>query len=124
LNRRAAGYAQDVPPPGVKKGSRRERQYEHIKDSAEDQGKSEKRAAEIAARTVNKERARAGETKTASKTSLKGKSPSERGGAKSGTNKPKGRTREQLYNEAKQRGVDGRSKMSKAELEKAVDAKK
>ncbi len=113
-----------MPPPGVKKGSKRERQYEHIKESAEERGKSEKRAAEIAARTVNKERARAGETKTASKTSLKGKSPSERGGAKSGTNKPTGRTREQLYNEAKQRGVDGRSKMSKAELQEAVDARK
>lgn len=58
------------------------------------------------------------------RTSLKGKSPSERGGAKSGTNKPTGRTREQLYNEAKQRGVDGRSKMSKAELQEAVDARK
>jgi len=113
-----------MPPSGVKKGSKRERQYEHIKESEEDQGASDKRAAEIAARTVNKERARAGETKTASKTSLEGKSPSQRGGAKSGTDKPKGRTREQLYNEAKQRGVDGRSKMSKGELEKAVDAKK
>lgn len=113
-----------MPPSGVRKGSKRERQYEHIKDSQEDQGKSEKRAAEIAARTVNKERARAGETETASKSSLQGKSSSQRGGAKSGTNKPKGRTREQLYNEAKQRGIDGRSKMSKDQLQNAVDAKK
>lgn len=113
-----------MPPSGVRKGSKRERQYEHIKDSQEDQGKSEKRAAEIAARTVNKERARAGETETASKPSLQGKSPSQRGGAKSGTNKPKGRTREQLYNEAKQRGIAGRSKMSKDQLQNAVDAKK
>ena len=114
-----------MPPAGVKKGTKRARQYEHIKESVKDRGASEDRAEEIAARTVNKERARSGESETASKTSLKDpKSPSQRGGERSGTNREKGRTRDQLYNEAKQRGVEGRSKMSKDELRKAVDAKK
>jgi hypothetical protein len=114
-----------MPPAGVKKGTKDARKYEHIKDSLEDQGKSEKKAAEIAARTVNKDRARAGKTKTASKSSVEDpKSSSQRGGERSGTNKEKGRTRDQLYNEAKQRGVEGRSKMNKEELRKAVDAKK
>jgi hypothetical protein len=113
-----------MPPAGVKKGSKKARQYEHIKDSAKSQGKSTKRAKEIAARTVNKERARSGESRTASKTSLRGKSPSQRGGAKSGTNKPKGRTREQLYNEAKKLGISGRSSMNKGQLQRAVDRKK
>ena len=82
------------------------------------------RAEEIAARTVNKDRARAGESKTRSKSSMRGKSPSARGGQHSGTNRPKGRTKEQLYNEAKKLGVDGRSKMSKAQLQRAVDRRK
>ena len=114
-----------MPPAGVKKGTKDARKYEHIKDSLEDQGKSEKKAAEIAARTVNKDRARAGKTQTASKTSLKDpKSSSQRGGERSGTNKPKGRTRDQLYNEARKLNIDGRSSMNKEELRKAVEAKK
>ncbi len=114
-----------MPPAGVKKGTKDARKYEHIKDSLEDQGKSEKKAAEIAARTVNKDRAREGKTKTASASSLKDpKSSSQRGGERSGTNKPKGRTRDQLYNEAKRMNIEGRSSMNKAELQKAVDAKK
>ncbi len=114
-----------MPPAGVKKGSKDARKYEHIKDSLEDQGRSEDKAAEIAARTVNKDRARAGKTRTASSSSLKDpKSSSQRGGERSGTNKPKGRTRDQLYNEAKKMNIEGRSSMSKDQLEKAVDAKK
>ena len=114
-----------MPPAGVKQGTKDARKYEHIKDSLEDQGKSEKKAAEIAARTVNKDRAREGKTQTASKSSLKDpKSSSQRGGERSGTNKPKGRTKEQLYNEAKDRGIDGRSSMNKEQLRRAVDAKK
>jgi hypothetical protein len=114
-----------MPPAGVKKGTKRARQYEHIKDSVKDRGGSESRAEEIAARTVNKERARSGESKTASKSSTQDpKSSSQRGGERSGTNKPKGRTRDQLYNEAKKLNVDGRSSMNKEELRKAVDAKK
>lgn len=104
--------------------NKRERQYEHVKDSAKKQGKSTKKAKEIAARTVNKERARSGEAKTASKTSIRDKSSGTRGGQRSGTNRPKGRTREQLYNEAKKRNIPGRSKMNKAQLQRAVDAKK
>jgi hypothetical protein len=114
-----------MPPAGVKKGSKDARKYEKIKDSVKDRGASESRAEEIAARTVNKERARAGKTQTASKSSTKDpKSSSQRGGERSGTNREKGRTRDQLYNEAKQRGVEGRSSMNKEELRKAVDAKK
>ncbi|HEV3388406.1 MAG TPA: hypothetical protein VG057_05295, partial [Solirubrobacteraceae bacterium] len=88
------------------------------------QGRSEGRAEEIAARTVNKERARAGESQQRSRTSTRDKSSGERGGQRSGTNRPKGRTRDQLYNEAKNLGVEGRSKMSKAQLQRAVDARK
>lgn len=113
-----------MPPAGVKKGTKRARQYEHIKDSQLEQGRSEDRAEEIAARTVNKERARAGESKTASKSSTNDMSSSRRGGQRSGTNREKGRTRDQLYNEAKQRGIDGRSKMNKDQLQRAVDRKK
>ncbi len=114
-----------MPPAGVKKGTKDARKYEHIKDSLEEQGRSEKKAAEIAARTVNKDRARAGKTETASKSSTKDpKSSSQRGGERSGTNKPKGRTRDQLYNEAKKLNIEGRSSMNKAELQKAVEAKK
>ena|SRR5687767_15618316 len=113
-----------MPPAGVKKGTKRARQYEHIKDSLKDQGKSEDTAEEIAARTVNKERARAGESREASKTSTQDMSSSRRGGLRSGTNRPKGRTRDQLYNEAKDMNIEGRSSMNKQELQKAVDAKK
>jgi hypothetical protein len=113
-----------MPPAGVKKGTKRARQYEHIKESVKDRGASEDRAEEIAARTVNKERARAGESRPAARTSTRDKSPGERGGRRSGTDRPKGRTKDQLYNEARQRGIEGRSKMTKEELRKAVDAKK
>ena len=104
--------------------NKRERQYEHIKDSAEERGASTKRAKEIAARTVNKERARSGEAKTSSKTSRQDMSSSRRGGQRSGTSRPKGRTKEQLYNEAKRMGIDGRSKMNKQQLQRAVDRRK
>jgi plasmid stabilization system protein ParE len=100
---------------------KRERQYEHIKDSAEDRGVSTKRAKEIAARTVNKERARAGEAATASRTSLDDVSSGHRGGKRSHTG-AKGRTKEQLYAEAKKKNVKGRSAMTKAELLKAVSS--
>jgi hypothetical protein len=98
---------------------KRERQYEHIKDSAKDRGESTKRAEEIAARTVNKEKARSGESKTSSPSSKRGASASHRGGKQSGKG-PGGRTREQLYNDAKKLGIDGRSSMNKDELQKAV----
>jgi hypothetical protein len=102
---------------------KRERQYEHIKDSAKERGASTKRAKQIAAATVNKERARKGESRTASKSSLKDISSGRRGGLRSGTNRAKGRTKEQLYNEAKRRGIKGRSRMNKAQLQRAVAAK-
>ncbi|MEO3872771.1 plasmid stabilization protein [Nonomuraea sp. B12E4] len=98
---------------------KRERQYEHIKDSARKRGEGAKRATEIAARTVNKERARAGESRTASRTSTKDMSSSRRGGLRSHAGAG-GRTRDQLYAEAKRRDIKGRSKMSKAQLEKAL----
>jgi hypothetical protein len=113
-----------MPPRGVKKGTKRARQYQHIKASARKRGASTSRAEEIAARTVNKDRARAGESRTRSKTSMRGKSPESRGGQRSGTNRPKGRTREQLYEEARRRNVPGRSRMTKAQLQRAVDARK
>ena len=113
-----------MPPRGVKKGTKRARQYEHIKDSAKDQGASESRAEEIAARTVNKERARSGESRQRSRTSTQDMSPSRRGGQRSGTSRQKGRTRDQLYEEAKQLNIDGRSSMNKDQLERAVDRKK
>jgi hypothetical protein len=103
---------------------KRERQYEHIEESLEQRGTPKKRAKEIAARTVNKERARRGEAKTASRTSTRDISSGRRGGLRSGTNRPKGRTKEQLYNEAKHMGIDGRSKMTKAQLQRAVDRRK
>jgi hypothetical protein len=103
---------------------KRERQYEHIKGSAKGRGASEKRAKEIAARTVNKERARSGESRTASKTSTRDTSSSRRGGQRSGSSGAKGRTRDQLYAEAKKLNIRGRSKMSKDQLRRAVDAKK
>lgn len=100
---------------------KRERQYEHIKDSAKDRGASTDRAEEIAARTVNKNRAQAGESREASRTSLEDMSPQRRGGKRSGNRLvPNGPTKDQLYNEAKQRNVEGRSKMSKKELQRAL----
>jgi plasmid stabilization system protein ParE len=104
--------------------SKRERQYEHIKDSLEDRGTSGDKAEEIAARTVNKERARKGEAKQSSRLSRSDISSGRRGGLRSGTNRPKGRTKEQLYDEAKRMGIEGRSTMSKAQLQRAVDRRK
>jgi hypothetical protein len=98
---------------------KRERQYEHIKEGLEDRGRSEDAAEEIAARTVNKERARSGEAKTSSRSSTNDISSGRRGGLRSHRG-PGGRTKEQLYNEAKRKGVQGRSKMNKAQLERAV----
>lgn len=113
-----------MPPRGVKKQSKRERQYEHIKDSERQRGASLKRAEEIAARTVNKERARGGEAKTSSPTSTSDISSGRRGGLRSGKPGPRGRTREQLYQEARSLGVEGRSHMNKAQLQRAVENKK
>ena len=113
-----------MPPRGVKKGTKRARQYEHIKESVKAQGKPESAAEEIAARTVNKERARSGESRERSRTSTQDISSGRRGGLRSGTDRPKGRTRDQLYNEAKDLGIEGRSKMSKEQLRRAVDRKK
>src|SRR6266571_7149229 len=103
--------------------SKRDRQYEHIKESEQKQGRSTKRAKEIAARTVNKERARSGEAKSSSRTSRQDISSGRRGGLRSGTNRPKGRTKEQLYNEAKRRGIQGRSRMTKQQLQRALAGK-
>ena len=106
-------------------GAKRERQYEHVKESEKKQGRSTKRAKEIAARTVNKERARSGEMKgRASRTSTRDISSGRRGGLRSGTRREKGRTKEQLYNEAKRLNVPGRSQMNKQQLQRAVDARK
>ena len=113
-----------MPPRGVKKGTKRARQYEHIKKSEKDQGASESRAEEIAARTVNKERARSGESRTRSRTPTQDMSSGRRGGQRSGTSRQKGRTRDQLYNEAKNLGIEGRSSMNKSQLQRAVDRKK
>jgi hypothetical protein len=113
-----------MPPRGVRQGTKRARQYEHIKESQRQQGASDRRAEEIAARTVNKEKARTGESRESSPTSTHDMSSSKRGGQRSGTNRSKGRTRDQLYQEAKKLNVDGRSGMNKAQLERAVDAKK
>ena len=101
---------------------KRERQYEHIKEGLRERGENEDKAEEIAARTVNKERARAGEAKTASRTSIDDISSGRRGGLRSHRG-PGGRTKEQLYNEAKDKGIRGRSKMNKAELERAVNSR-
>jgi hypothetical protein len=98
---------------------KRERQYDHIREGLEARGRSEETAEEIAARTVNKERARAGESRTASPTSLLDLSSGRRGGLRSHRG-PGGRTYRQLYNEARRKGVKGRSGMDKADLEKAV----
>lgn len=109
-----------MPRRGTNRWSeKRDRQYEHIKDSLEERGESEDKAEEIAARTVNKERAQTGEARTASKTSVKDLSPSRRGGLRSHKG-PGGRTYRQLYAEAQRKGVEGRSKMTKKQLERAV----
>jgi hypothetical protein len=112
-----------VPPRGVRKGTKRARQYEHIKESERRQGRPESRAEEIAARTVNKERARSGESRQRSRTSVRDISSGRRGGKRSGRSGPRGRTRDQLYNEAMQKGIEGRSKMNKAQLQRAVAGK-
>ncbi|MEU5086317.1 plasmid stabilization protein [Streptomyces sp. NPDC021356] len=99
--------------------SKRERQYEHIKESAQDRGESTGRAKEIAARTVNKERARSGESKTASRTSTQDMSSGRRGGQRSGRGS-EGPTYDQLYEEAKRRNIHGRSDMNKQQLQQAL----
>jgi hypothetical protein len=103
---------------------KRERQYDHIEESLEERGTPKKRAKEIAARTVNKERARSGEAKSSSRLSRQDMSSGRRGGLRSGTNRAKGRTKEQLYNEAKRMNISGRSQMNKAQLQRAVDRRK
>lgn len=97
-----------------------ERQYDHIKAGQKKEGRSTDRAEEIAARTVNKQRAQAGESKQKSRTSTDDMSAYRRGGKQSGSG-PRGRTRDQLYNDAKKQGIKGRSKMNKAQLENAVE---
>lgn len=117
-----------MPPAGIRKGTKWARMYEDIRKSLKRQGKSEDKAEEIAARTVNKERARAGQTKTASRSSVSDISASRRGGLRSGSHKGqtrrRGRTYDQLYNEAKKLGIEGRSKMNKRQLVGAVEGKK
>lgn len=113
-----------MPPRGVKKGTKRARQYEHVKDSLREQGKSEYLAEEIAARTVNKERARHGEAREASRLSREDLSSGRRGGIRSHRAGPRGRTKEQLYQEARELGVAGRSKMTKSQLARAVSRKR
>ena len=112
-----------MPPRGVKKGSERARQYEHIKDSLKERGRSDETAEEIAARTVNKERARHGEARESSRLSREDISSGRRGGIRSHRKGPRGRTRDQLYEEAKEKGIEGRSKMNKAELARAVGSR-
>jgi hypothetical protein len=102
---------------------KRERQYEHIKDSQKDRGVGEERAEEIAARTVNKNRAQSGEADQASPESLKDMSPQERGGKRSGKPGPRGRTKQELYGEARRRGIKGRSSKTKKQLESTLSAK-
>jgi hypothetical protein len=103
----------------VKKGTKRARQYEHVKKSEMEAGRSESRAEEIAARAVNKEKARSGESRNSSRSSTRGRSAGARGGKRSGEG-PGGRTREQLYNDAKKLDIEGRSSMNKKELQRAV----
>jgi hypothetical protein len=108
----------------VKPGTKRARQYEHIKESAKERGASTDRAEEIAARTVNKERARSGESQTASRTSTHDISSGRRGGLRSGGSGPRGQTKDQLYNQAKRLNIKGRSKMNKRQLLAAVNRRK
>ena len=112
-----------MPPRGVRKGSKRARQYEHVKKSERRRGVREGRAEEIAARTVNKERARSGESRSRSRTSVRDISSGRRGGQRSGSGGG-GRTRDQLYNEARQLGIDGRSTMNKRQLVAAINGRK
>jgi hypothetical protein len=112
-----------MPPRGIKKGTKRARQYERIKKSQKQQGRSADRAEEIAARTVNKERARHGESRQRSRSSTRDISSGRRGGKRSGSG-PGGRTREQLYNDAKRLNISGRSRMNKRQLLAAVNRKK
>jgi hypothetical protein len=112
-----------MPPRGVKKGTKRARQYEHIKTGLRKRGTSEDRAEEIAARTVNKERARHGESREASRLSKEDISSGRRGGIRSHRSSPRGRTRDQLYEEARDRNIRGRSKMTKAELQRALGSR-
>ena len=109
-----------MPPRGIKKGTKRPRQYEHIKGSAKERGAPEPRAEELAARTVNRERARSGESRTASASSKRGASSSRRGGRHS-HDEP---TRQDLYNQARRVGIDGRSTMTKAQLKRALGRKR
>ena len=104
--------------------AKRERQYEHIKESAKKRGTSTKRAKEIAARTVNKERAQKGEARESSRSSRRDSSPGRRGGLRSGTNRQQGQTKEQLYNQAKRLNIKGRSRMNKRQLLAAVTRRK
>jgi len=113
-----------MPPRGVKKGTKRARQYENIKQSQRERGASSGRAEEVAARTVNKERARGGESRSRSRVSTRDISPGRRGGLRSGKRGPRGRTREQLYEEARKLGVEGRSRMNKSQLERAVSSRR
>ncbi len=108
-----------MPPRGIKKGTKWARMYEHVKKSERSEGRSADRAEEIAARTVNKERARSGQSRQSSRLSRSDISSGRRGGLRSGRG-PGGRTRDQLYEEAKKKGVEGRSKMSKGQLAAAV----
>ena len=103
---------------------KRERQYEHVKEGERKRGRSTKRAKEIAARTVNKQRARTGEARQSSRLSRTDMSSGRRGGKRSGTSGPRGRTKEQLYNEAKRMNIPGRSQMNKQQLQRAVDRRK
>jgi hypothetical protein len=113
-----------MPPRGIKKGTKRARQYEKVKRSQKRRGTSTRRAKEIAARTVQKQRARSGESKQRSRTSTRDISSGRRGGLRSGRSGPRGRTRDQLYNEAKKLNIKGRSRMNKRQLQAAVNRKK
>jgi hypothetical protein len=112
------------PMPRGEWTDKQERKYEHIKEGARARGASTKLAKEIAARTIQKERAQKGQTKTASRSSVRDMPSSRRGGLRARTNRPKGRTKEQLYNEARQLGIKGRSGMNKAQLQRAVAGKR
>jgi hypothetical protein len=113
-----------MPPRGIKKGTKRARQYEKIKRSQKGRGSSERRAKEIAARTVQKERARAGESRQRSRTSTQDISSGRRGGQRSGRIGPRGQTREQLYNQARKLNIKGRSRMNKRQLLAAINRKR
>lgn len=108
-----------MPPRGIRKGSKLAREYQHVKKGEREAGRSKKRATEIAARTVNKEKERSGQSRTSSRSSTDDISSSQRGGHRSHSG-PGGRTRDQLYNDAKRLGIEGRSKMSKTQLQRAV----